>query len=256
MRGPARRPLASTILAAFLSFGLAATAMAAPSATLKVKPIPIPGFPDTGDILGVGSEVESQVTISGNEYGGFPSPLTGIHVYVPAGVTLTPAGFATCEPSTLEVKGAAGCPKNSSAGPQGEAFGVVAFGDELVHETVTIEPFFTSNGLVFYVDGSSPVSLQIVERAHWIDASAPFSRELLVTVPLVETVPGAPYASVLSFKVTIGAAYRKGKKTVFYITNPKICRKGGFPVRMELRFLSGESVTPAAVVPCPSTHRR
>jgi hypothetical protein len=41
-------------------------------------------------------------------------------------------------------------------------------------------------------------------------------------LPLVETVPGALDASILSFKVTVGAAYKKGKKTVSYITLPKL----------------------------------
>ena len=57
------------------SFALEAAASAAPTVTLKTTALPIPGFPGTGDILGAGAETEVQATITGTEYGGFPSPL-------------------------------------------------------------------------------------------------------------------------------------------------------------------------------------
>ncbi|MGH2904793.1 MAG: hypothetical protein ACRDK7_14605, partial [Solirubrobacteraceae bacterium] len=197
----------------------AGTASAAPTATLKVKVLPIPGFHGTGNILGAGSEVGMQVTISGSEYGGFPSPLTGIDVYTPAGVRIDPAGFATCAPSVLEAKGPAGCPKRSNAGPPGVGFGVVAFGGEQVPEQVSIRDFFTPTGnLTFYVEGNSPTSFQILEKSHWVAAAAPFGQELIVEVPLIETVPGADDASVTSFDVKVGAAFRRHGKIVSYIT--------------------------------------
>lgn len=252
-RKPKRRGTVGLTLIVSASLALASTAGAAPTATLKVKVLPIPGFPGTGDILGAGAEVESRVTISGIEYGsGFPSPLTWINVYVPVGVRLTSTGFATCTPSVLENEGPQACPKKSIAGPPGEGLGVTAFGDEEVPEKVSIQSYFAPGGLVFYVNGSSPVSLQIVEKAHWVNAAAPFGQELMVEVPLIETVPGAPDASVLSFKVTVGAAYRKGGRTVSYITQPRKCPKHGFPARMELKFLSGETVTVRDTVPCPA----
>ncbi|HEX4114875.1 MAG TPA: hypothetical protein VHY18_03275 [Solirubrobacteraceae bacterium] len=67
--------LASVMLA---MLGVTGISAAAPTVTLKVKALPIPGFPGTGDSLGAGADVEVQVTISGSEYGGYPSPLTGI----------------------------------------------------------------------------------------------------------------------------------------------------------------------------------
>ena len=73
-------------------------------------------------------------------------------------------------------------------------------------------------------------------------------------VPLIETLPGAEDASVLSFKVTVGVAYKKAKKTVSYLTLPKRCPKGGVPIKAELGFLSGETVTVALKQPCPG-HR-
>jgi hypothetical protein len=245
----------SSILVGVLVLGLAGmqtAASATPRVTLRVHAIPIPGFPGTGDVLGAGAEVESQVTISGTEYGGFPSPMIGLNIYAPAGVRITPQGFPTCAPSMLEASGPEGCPKRSSAGPPGVGVGAVSFGGETVPENVTVRAFFAPGaGLIFYVEGRTPASFQILEPAHWVTSSKPFGPELMVDVPLVETVPGANDASILSFKVRVGAAYKRGRKTVSYITSPDKCPRGGFPVKMELKFLSGEIVTVTDAVACP-----
>jgi hypothetical protein len=250
-----RGAAASQILLIVASLAFAAAASAAPVATLKVIPTPIPGFPGTGDILGAGVAVEVQVTISGTEYGGSPSPLTGATFYAPAGVRVASSGFANCASSVLEASGAAGCPKNSRAGPTGEGLGVVSFGGERIDEKVSIQGFFAAaGGLTFYVEGRTPTFFQVLEKASWIRAGAPFGPELAVEVPLVETVPGADDASILSFKVKVGAAYRKAGRTISYLTLPKSCPKAGYPVKSELKFLSGETVTVAYRQPCP-THR-
>lgn len=241
--------LASVVLA---MLGVASVAVAAPSVTLKVKALPIPGFPGTGNVLGAGAEVEVQVTISGNEYGGYPSPLTGIDLYSPSGSRITPAGFVTCTDAVLENDGGAGCPKRSSAGPPGVGLGVVAFGGQPVPEKVSIESFFApGGGLTFLVGGRTPAYFQVLEKAHWVSASPPYGQEVIVEVPLVETAPGANDASVTSFTVKVGAAYKRGKRTVSYFTQPKKCPRGGFPAKLEMKFLSGETVTVVQSLPCP-----
>lgn len=246
-----RLPPPALLLLLLGALTLAPSALATPAVTLKVIPIPIPGFPGTGDRLGAGAEVEVQATISGTEYGGYPSPLVGMNIYAPTGVKVTTAGFGSCTPSTLEADGSTACPKNSRAGPTGEGLGVVPFGGEPVNEKVAIQEFFSPAGLTFYVEGKSPASFEIVEKAHWAPATAPFDLELLVELPLVETLPGADDASVLSFDVKVGAAYRKAGKTVSYFTLPKRCPKGGFPVKAELQFMNGETVTVAYKQACP-----
>jgi hypothetical protein len=237
---------------AFASFALASIAAATPAVTLKLKALPIPGFPGTGNHLGVGAAVEVKVTISGSEYGGYPSPLTGINLYSPSGSKITPTGFATCANSVLETDGGAGCPKRSSAGPPGVGLGVVAFGGQPVPEKVTIESFFApGGGLTFLVEGVTPAYFQVLEKAHWVNASPPYGQEVIVEVPLVETTPGANDASVTSFTVKVGAAYKRGRTTVSYFTQPKKCPRGGFPAKLEMKFLSGEIVTVSESVPCP-----
>ncbi|MGA9875278.1 MAG: hypothetical protein WBQ21_05660 [Solirubrobacteraceae bacterium] len=232
---------------------LAPIAAAAPEVTLKLTPLPIAGVPGTGNLLGAGAAVEANVTISGSEYGGYPSPLTGIDFFAPAGVKIASEGFIACAPAALEANGIAGCPKRSMAGPPGEGLGVVSFGGTRVNEKVSINSVFApAGGLIFYVEGTTPAYFQILEKGNWATAALPYGPELLVEVPLVETVPGADDASILSFKVRVGAAYRKRGKTVSYITLAKRCPgHGGFPVKAELKFLSGETTTVTYKEPCP-----
>jgi hypothetical protein len=237
---------------AFASLACASVAAATPTATFKVTPVPIPGFPGTGNMLGAGAETEVQVTIAGSEYAGSPSPLIGAAFYAPAGFVVDAKGFATCAPSALEASGPAGCPEKSSAGPVGEGLGVVSFGSDRVDEKVSIQGFFApAGGLTFYVEGKTPTSFEILEKAYWVTAAPPFGPEVILEVPLVASVPGGYDASILSFNVRVGAAYRRDKKTISYLTLPKRCPRGGFPGKAELKFLSGEAVTVFDRQPCP-----
>jgi hypothetical protein len=242
--------VAPVLPASFASF--VPVAAAAPAVTFKAAAVPIPGFPGTGNILGAGAEVQTEATIAGTEYGGFPSPLVLLTISSPAGTRVDSAGFATCTQAVLQADGPQGCPKRSSAGPVGEGLGIVSFGHEQVREQVTIQGFFApGNTLLFFVEGTAPTSLEIIEKAHWVSASAPYGPEAIVELPLVETVPGALDASILSFKVTIGAAYRKGKHTISYITLPKKCPRAGALIKSEFKFDSGESTTVTYRPPCP-----
>jgi hypothetical protein len=268
---PKRRPHPGTALKLtrlLLLIGSCLAVLAAPSAALgapvvtvkaKIVPIPInpssphsPTYPNTGNILGAGAALEATLTISGTEYGGFPSPVTKVVVELPAGVKLHTQGFATCPMATLESHEVQNCPKRSVAGPPGEALGVVSFGGTRVSERATIQPFFApGGGLAFYTEGTSPAELEVLAIGSLTTAPPPFGPKLTVPVPLVETVPGAPYASVLSIKGKVGAAYRHGKKLISYGAVPKRCPKGGFKGKVEITFLSGETVTISPTVPCP-----
>jgi hypothetical protein len=249
-----------------LCLGIAAlappsAALAAPLVTVKAKVVPIPiepskpnspTYPGTGDILGAGAALEATLNISGTEYGGYPSPVTQVVVELPSGVKLHQSGFVTCPTSILESHEVQKCPKKSYAGPTGEALGVVSFGGTRVEEKATIQAFFApENKLAFYTEGREPAVLEVLATGSFSTALPPFGPKVTVPVPLVSTVPGAPYASVLSIKGKIGAAYKKGKKLISYGTVPKTCPKGGFTGRVELTFLSGEEVTVNPTVPCP-----
>jgi len=85
-----RRATTCQLAAAVMLLALTAAAQAAPTVTVRGEAVPIPGFPDTGNIYGAGAAVKAEVEISGTEYGGFPPPLIGVNVSFPKGTKLHP----------------------------------------------------------------------------------------------------------------------------------------------------------------------
>ena len=203
-------------------------------------------------------------TISGTEYGGFPPPLIGVTFYLPSGVKLHPKGFPACPASTLEPtgRGPSACPRGSAAGPVGKVLGIVSFGNQRVTEEATLQSFYApGGGLLFFTAGHSPVALEILSRAHYLNLGGRggFGPKLIAEVPLVETVPGAPDASVLRISVKVGSAMRRHGRTIYYGTLPKRCPKGFWRGKSELTFaglggLAQTTVTVPYKVKCP--HRK
>jgi hypothetical protein len=260
--------------AALLGAPAAASAEDIPLPTLAVKAaaVPIPGFPGTGNFYGKGADVEATLEISGSGYGATPQnpkgsvpPVSAVNVYLPKGVKLHPAGFGTCTETTLQNIGPSGCPKSSIASPIGSVLGEVTFGTERVPENATLQGFFGPGGSVlFYAQGVSPVSLEVVSTGKWVHSSGKYSWELQTLVPAVATVPGAPFASVSKIHIKSGAAYKKNGKVISYGTVPKKgeCPKGGFYGKVEVTFggmYGGErefgfppkTATSEVRVPCP-----
>jgi hypothetical protein len=247
---------------------LPGVASAAPTVKFKAEAVPISGYPGTGNKLGAGAALKTEFTISGTEYGGFPAPLIGVNVSLPTGSVIDSKGFKTCSKEVLEQQGAPACvKKGSSAGPIGNTLGVVAFGDERVPEETELYSFFSSTGgLMFFADGHSPVSLEIISNAHYVNLNGGggFGPKVISEVPLVVTVPGAPDASVEKISVKVGAAHgpkNNPKKDTYYGRMPKKCPKGGFPLKAELMFAphaeatspgaGTETVTATYKAPCP-----
>ncbi|HWW89612.1 MAG TPA: hypothetical protein VNY35_02380 [Solirubrobacteraceae bacterium] len=256
---------ASTCLAllAFAVLALPSLATAAPTVTLKAiaVPIPKPGggtYPGTGNIYGAGAAVEAEYHISGTEYGGFPPPVIGVNFDLPTGAKLHPAGFPGCAATILEKTGPTGCPPKSKAGPVGEVLGIVSFGSTRVEEKAELSSFYApGGGLEFYTFGHSPTLLEILSTGHYINTGGGggFGPKLITNVPLVATVPGAPFASVLFIKVKVGSALKQGNKLVPYGTLPKKgqCPKGGFKVKSEVIF--AENGDPSKPVNVPVSYR-
>jgi len=273
---------ASTCLAVLglALLALPSVASAAPKVVLTAEAVPIPkpgggSWPHTGNIYGAGAAVQAEYTIKGTEYGGefsgegHPDPLIGVTFFLPKGTKLHSQGFKTCPLKTLEVeKAPEKCPKGSAASPinsQGEAsgrsWGVVSFGHTAVPEEVEVFSFFVPNGLEFMIFGHSPATFEEPSPGHYVNLNGAggFGPELITKVPLIETVEGAPYASTEKIKITVGAAYKQGKKLISYGTVPKKgqCPKAGFLVKSELTFAEHGNVSDPVTVraeyraPCP-----
>jgi len=168
----------------------------APTVRVKAAAVPIPGFPGTGNFYGKGADVEATLEIEGSGYGaspqnpkGSPPPISAVNIYLPRGVKLHPSGFASCAEATLTNIGPSGCPKKSIASPLGSVLGEVTFGAERVPELATLQAFFApGGGLLFYTQGSSPVSLEVVSTGRYVRSSGKYSWELKTLVPATRPV--------------------------------------------------------------------
>ncbi len=256
-----RRDLMRALTMTLAALMLPGVASASPTVKVKAEAVPIPGFPHTGDILGAGTAAHGEITIEGSEYFGSPPPVIGVNVHLPLGVQLHPSGFPTCDASTIENLGPSACPKGSAAGPVGKAVGFVTFGGERVEETAELFTFYGPGGGGYvFADGHTPVSLEILSTERLVKAgdSGGSGPEMSFNVPLVASVPGAPYASVRSIDLRAGSAYRSHGRTIYYARLPHTCPSGGWTAREEVIFAEdGEPSRPETVdvsekVPCPN----
>jgi hypothetical protein len=201
--------------------------------------------------------------------GGVPPPLTQIELRYPnnLGIQLSTLGIAVCTSATLEDSGPRGCPPDSVMG-----YGVVDTGVELgtsvVAEQAPITIFRAPTthkgllGLLFYAEGKHPVVTDIVFSGVLLPANEPFGGKVSIGVPLVETLPGAPYVSVVSLHATIGPSKvtyyeRRGGATFAYkpegILMPPTCPPGGFPFAAEFSFSNETHSRARTYAKCPAS---
>jgi hypothetical protein len=264
-----RRALAFIAVVLVTLFTTTGLALALPTVKFKAEAVRIPNFPGTGNILGAGAAVQAEYKIEGNEYQGSPPPIIGVNFYLPKGSRLHTSGFPTCSKATLEQFGPIQCRKGSTAGPTGKVQGYVTLGGERVEEGLELSSFYApGGGLEFFSKGTSPVAIEILSNGHYVNlgGAGGYGPELETEVPLVMSLPGAPFASVKSITVKAGSAYTTGKgkhkQTIYYGRVPTKCPKGGFPIKTEVIFAENgelskpETVTKTYKAPCPPRKRR
>jgi hypothetical protein len=224
----------------------------------------------TPDVLGANTTIGFGFHIT-NTNGGSPAPLDSVSLHLPPGINYitTTLGLAICQPSTLLAKGVNGCSPNSRLG-FGEAYVEVPFGQGSGHEIPNIQAVMgpPHNGnivVLFYANGLSPVSAQLVFQGELVAGSSTFGGSLNTAVPLIPSVPNGPPVSVVSIHSTIGPShltyykYAHGKKVAFHprgVGVPLSCPRGGFPFTADFGFTDGTTAIANSTVPCPPRRRR
>ena len=238
-----------------LGLSFSVTASAAPTVTLKVTAIPIPGVPGTGDTLGAGAEVEAGSRSAGPNTEASLSAHQG-HLLRARGGQGESRGIHHCPPATLEAIGAPGCPSNSRAGPTGEGLGVVVSVANASTRECPSSPSCPRGRPDLLCRRQHPGLLPNPRRG----ALDHCKRPLWAGVAR-RSAAGRNRARrrrcldpLLQSQGRCGLYSRGAKKTISYLTLPKSCPRGGFPVKAELQFMSGEIVTVAFKQRCPS-HR-
>jgi hypothetical protein len=241
---------------ALLSAFAPGTASASQTATLNVRFLP--------NRLGHGTSIEFNTRISTTD-GTIPSPLSELDMRYPSalGFAVSGLGLATCSRSRVETLGATSCPANSHMG-RGRVLVAIPIGPEVVREearvTIVRAPQTDSIGLFFYAEGEMPVAADIAFTGLLSEGTTAGSETILVSVPLVEGLPGGPDVAVIGLHATfgpLGLTYleRVRGELVPYkprgILLPNHCPRGGFPFSADFAFVDGSRTTASTRVRCP-----
>lgn len=202
--------------------------------------------------------------------GQVPPALTEVDLRYPnyLGFALSGLGLATCTQEALQANGPPGCPANSIMG-YGTALAEIPLGPSAISETAAVTILRAPNreghfALLVYAVGTQPIEARVVLPAMLFPASVPFGGRVNLGVPLVPSLPGAPYAAVVQMHATIGphgiAYYEEvAGRTLAYkppgLLLPKSCPRGGFPFAAEFGFLDGGHTVARVAVPCPARLR-
>lgn len=197
--------------------------------------------------------------------GGVPPPLTQIELRYPndLGLGISGLGLATCTAPTLEALGPGGCPPNAAMG-FGTVYTGIRLGSTIINETAPLAIMRAPDragrlALLFSSEGTAPVDTRIVFGGLLQPAAVPFGGLVDIGVPLVPTLPGAPYISVIHLRSTIGPLkilyYEQvDGRTLAYrpegILLPSRCPPRGFPFAAQFTFEDKSVRTAHTTVPC------
>lgn len=249
-------------LLAYASFPLTAEGATGPAVRLHATFVP--------ERLGRDTTVEFSAQIATPTGDRVPPPLTELSVSYPQnlGIGVGELGLVTCTLRKLEADGPQGCPANSRMG-EGSALAEIPIGSTVIYESASVEIIRAPEekhrlSVLFFATGEDPVFAEIPFFGELLPAPPPYGGQLHIKVPLVESLPEAPYVSVTRLHATVGPLgltyyeYVHGKKIAYKprgILLPKRCPRDGFPFRATLAFLNGSSTTSYAHVPCPQQAR-
>jgi hypothetical protein len=219
----------------------------------------------TPERLGGGTTIHFGFTVA-YPPGQLPSPPRKIELLYPAelGIATSGLGIATCRAAKLEAKGPPGCPSDSVIG-YGSGLVEVPFGPETLLEAMRVTTFMAPLkaghlGLLFYADGETPVSAQLVFPGLVLPARFPFGGDLDTNLPLVPTLPEAPDAALMELTTTLGPShityyeYSRGHSIPYRprgIRLPRTCPHGGFRFAATFTFADQTNASAHAEVPCP-----
>jgi hypothetical protein len=216
------------------------------------------------DQLNVPTNLTAAATL-GALGGGLAAPVTGLVVYLPAGLRLEVQGAGSCSSAKLEAEGPAACPGDSRIG-FGGGVGVIDFAGELTREPFTLDLFLgpSHHGaptVLGYFSAVAPVAVEMLVRAQEIRAPAPYGLGFNFQIPSIGTLPGLSDASIESLFITLGASDvafyttvhgRRVLRHLQGIVTPRRCAAGGFPYEALVSFQDNTNLVTQGAIPCPS----
>lgn len=200
-----------------------------------------------------------------------PPPITRTEILLPRGMGLgtTDLGEAVCTESILTTQGVGACPSNSFMGLGQGLVETALPGGEVAREHVQVAILMAPaerehTTVLFQVEGSSPVSAELVFHGELLDEALPYGASVVTSVPLVPAWTDGPYAALTHFHTTIGPQdltyYKRlnGKRVSYRphgMVVPPVCPRGGYPFAARLTFFESPTAYVKSSVPCHRERR-
>jgi hypothetical protein len=186
---------------------------------------------------------------------GVPAPVRRVVLRLPVGLTLEIPELRSCSVTRLEALGVRGCPRQSEIGI-GQALVEASLGAATVTENVGLLAFLgpprnLQPTFAILVQGSRPISEQIVLVATSLPDRAPYGEKLVMSVPPIPTLPPQPEVSIVSFSLRVGASRRHRRHSANAVLMPSSCPAGGFPFAVESTYADGSVGRARATEGCP-----
>lgn len=185
----------------------------------------------------------------GSTDGSVPPILTNMSFKFPH-AKVNGSAFPTCTLAKVTKGGPGACPKGSLIGT-GRAI-VDAIGLQI---GATIKAFNgpgtdSKRQEIVWAKSDPGIDVTLVFPGTLKKIGGQYGYQLDIAVPAINTIPGAPDASVDSFNVSVGGRTKKHGKKISYIDAPTVCPKAGLPFFGSFSFRDGTSSTASATISC------
>jgi hypothetical protein len=186
---------------------------------------------------------------------GLPLPVLKTVLRFPAGLSLEVPSLRSCSPSRLRTRGAGGCPAQSLIG-RGYAVVEGRTGSLNINEDVSLLAFVgppqnLQPTVEILGQGYTPLDQRMFLAGDVLSSTPPYGEALVMSTPVIPTVPLEPDASIVTLSLTVGATAHRTRASNSVIV-PSSCPAGGFPFAAEFTYANGSSGSAAAKAPCPS----
>lgn len=192
--------------------------------------------------------------------GAKPSAERRALIHLQKGYKLNNGLFRKCDRTKLEGRGPSACPRGSKVGTGSAMADARPVVSTPVDATITAFNGKRKDTLLIYVvpQLGAPV---ILEGTYRNAPAGPYGYSLDVSIPLVVTLPGQPPATIVFFKIRVGAKTTIKKKVkiagkrvtrkikISFFENPRFC-KGSWRFAIDFTYENGEQLTPSDSVPC------
>jgi hypothetical protein len=181
-------------------------------------------------------------------------PLRRSVLRLPEGLGVEVPHLSSCEPKRLRLLGARGCPAQSRLGV-GRASVRAPLGSQLLGESISLGVFLgplhnLQPTFEMLAQGYTPFDERVVLSGSVLPDNPPYGEDLVLSVPVIPTLPLEPVASIASMSLTIGSSRRATRESNTTI-EPARCPHGGFPFAAELTYADGSTQDVSATTPCP-----